>query len=297
MYDNILDTIGNTPLVRINRINPNPAVQMYAKIEGTNPTGSIKDRIALKMVEQAEHEGKLTKDKIIIEPTSGNTGIGLAMIGAVRGYRVQIVMSSAVSVERQKMIKAFGGEIILTDAQLGTDGAIMKTRELISANPDLFFNPNQFSNEYNKLAHYSTTAQEIWDQTNGEVTHMVSAIGTSGTLMGVGMKLKALNPRIKIIEAQPVRGHYIQGLKNMEEAIVPELYDVSEIDTSIMIDTEEAYEMARRIVKEEGIFIGMSSGAAMIAAQKVAENLDRGLIVVIFPDRGEKYLSTDLFKV
>jgi len=297
MYNNILEAIGNTPLVRINHISPNPAVRIYAKLEGFNPTGSIKDRIALKMIEQAEQEGTLTKDKIIIEPTSGNTGIGLAMIGAVKGYRVQIVMSSAVSMERQKMIKGFGGEIILTDAELGTDGAIIRTRELLAENPDAYFNPNQFSNEYNKLAHYSTTAQEIWDQTGGDVTHMVSALGTSGTIMGVGMKLKSLNQKIKIIEAHPVKGHYIQGLKNMEEAIVPELYDASQIDISIMIETEEAYEMARRIVTDEGIFVGMSSGAAMLAAVKVAETLDSGLIVVIFPDRGEKYLSTNLFKV
>ena len=297
MYNNILEAIGNTPIVRLNRLNPNPAVQIYAKLEGFNPTGSIKDRIALKMIEQAEQEGTLTKDKIIIEPTSGNTGIGLAMIGAIKGYRVQIVMSSAVSVERQKMIKGFGGEIILTDAELGTDGAIIKTRELLAENPSAYFNPNQFSNEYNKLAHYSTTAQEIWDQTDGQVTHMVSALGTSGTIMGIGMKLKALNPEIKIIEAHPVKGHYIQGLKNMEEAIVPELYDVSKIDTSIMVESEDAYEMTRRIVVEEGIFVGMSSGAAMLAAVKVAETISSGLIVVIFPDRGEKYLSTNLFKV
>ena len=297
MYNNILDTIGNTPLVRINRMNPNPAVQIYAKLEGFNPTGSIKDRIALKMIEQAEQEGQLSKDKIIIEPTSGNTGIALAMIGAIKGYRVQIVMSSAVSIERQKMIKGFGGEIILTDAELGTDGAIMKTRELVTANPDAYFNPNQFSNEYNKLAHYNTTAQEMWFQTSGQITHLVSSLGTSGTIMGIGMRLKAMNPDVKIIEAHPEKGHYIQGLKNMEEAIVPSLYDVSQIDSSIMIDTEEAYEMARRIVVEEGIFVGMSSGAAMLAAYKTAEMIDSGLVVVIFPDRGEKYLSTNLFKV
>jgi len=297
MYNNILETIGNTPLVRINKMNPNPAVQLYAKLEGFNPTGSIKDRIALKMVEQAEQEGVLTQGKIIIEPTSGNTGIGLAMIGAIKGYRVQIVMSAAVSVERQKMIKAFGGEIILTDAALGTDGAIMKVRELVKENPGVYFNPNQFKNEYNKLAHYSTTAQEIWDQTNGGITHFVSSLGTSGTLMGIGMKLKELNAGIKIIEAHPEKGHYIQGLKNMEEAIVPELYDVTQIDGSVMIETEEAYAMARRIVTEEGIFVGMSSGAAMIAALKTAETLDSGLVVVVFPDRGEKYLSTTLFHV
>jgi len=297
IYSNIIETIGNTPLVRINRINPNLDVELYAKVEGFNPTGSIKDRIALRMIEQAEQEGVLTKDKTIIEATSGNTGIGLAMIAAVLGYKVLIVMSSAVSVERQKMIKAFGSDILLTDPDLGTDGAIVKTAELIAADPDRYFNPNQFSNEYNKIAHYKTTAEEIWEQTEGRVTHFVSALGTSGTLMGVGMMLKEQNADVKIIEAQPVAGHYIQGLKNMEEAIVPEIYDVTQIDESIMIDTEEAYAMARRIVKEEGIFVGMSSGAAMLAAVKVAERLDSGVIVTIFPDRGEKYLSTDLFLV
>ena len=297
IYKNILEAIGHTPMVRINHINPNPAVELYAKLEGFNPTGSIKDRIALKMIEQAELDGVLTKDKIIIEATSGNTGIALAMIGIVKGYRVQIVMSSAVSVERQKMIKAFGGEIILTSPDHGTDGAIIKTEELIAANPDKYFNPNQFSNVYNKIAHYKTTAEEIWNQTEGRLTHFVSSLGTSGTLMGVGMMLKERNPSICIVEAQPVRGHYIQGLKSMSEAIVPEIYDVNEIDESILIDTEEAYEMARKVVHEEGIFIGMSSGAAMLAAVKTAEKIKTGTVVVIFPDRGEKYLSTDLFRV
>jgi cysteine synthase len=296
-YGNILDTIGNTPLVRINQLNPNPDVELYAKVEGFNPTGSIKDRIALKMVEQAEAAGVLTPDKVIIEATSGNTGIGLAMIGAVKGYRVQIVMSSAVSIERQKMIKAFGSEIILTPPELGTDGAILKTKELVEDKPGRYFNPNQFSNEYNKIAHYEATAAEIWQQSAGRVTHFVSALGTSGTLMGVGMMLKERNPEVRIIEAQPVKGHYIQGLKSLAEAIVPDIYDIDEIDESILIDTEEAYEMARRIVREEGIFVGMSSGAAMLAARRVAEGLAGGVVVVIFPDRGEKYLSTDLFLV
>ena len=297
IYDNILDTIGNTPLVRIHRLNPNPAVELLAKVEGFNPTGSIKDRIALRMVEQAEAEGVLTPDKIIIEATSGNTGIGLAMIGAVRGYRVQIVMSAAVSIERQKMIQAFGSEIILTDPELGTDGAIVKVRELVAAAPQRYWHPNQFSNQYNRLTHYKTTAEEIWEQTGGRVTHFVSAIGTSGTLMGVGMMLKESNPRIQIIEAQPVKGHYIQGLKNLEEAIVPEIYDITQIDQCIMVETGEAYAMARRIVQQEGIFVGMSSGAAMLAALRVVENLSTGVVVVILPDRGEKYLSTDLFQV
>ncbi|MCL2529487.1 MAG: cysteine synthase family protein [Coriobacteriia bacterium] len=296
-YDSIIHTIGNTPLVRINKLNPNPNLELYAKIEGFNPTGSIKDRIALKMIEQAEIDGLLDKSKIIIEATSGNTGIALAMIGAVKGYRVQIVMSEAVSIERQKMIKAFGGEIILTSAELGTDGAILKTAELIAEHPDRYFHPNQFSNEFNLIAHYKTTAEEIWAQTEGRITHFVSALGTSGTLMGVGMMLKEQNPSVRIIEAQPVEGHYIQGLKSLAEAIVPEIYDINEIDDSILIDTEEAYEMARRIVREEGIFVGMSSGAAMLAAVRQAEKIEGGVMVVIFPDRGEKYLSTNLFQV
>ena len=296
MYNNILEAIGATPMVRINKMNNNPKVELYAKLEGFNPTGSIKDRIALKMIEQAEAEGQLTPGKTIIEATSGNTGIGLAMIGRVKGYEVEIVMSSAVSVERQKIIRAFGGKITLTSPELGTDGAILKTRELVAQNPDKYFTPNQFSNVYNKLAHYKTTAEEIWTQTEGRVTHFVSSLGTSGTLMGTGMMLKEKNPEVKIIEAHPVKGHYIQGLKNMEEAIVPEIYDPSQLDESIMIDTEEAYETARRIVFEEGIFVGMSSGAAMLAALRVTKRLESGLVVVIFPDRGEKYLSTKLFE-
>ncbi len=295
MYDNILDTIGRTPLVRINRLNPKPHIPLYAKIEGFNPTGSIKDRIALKMIEQAEQSGVLTKDKTIIEPTSGNTGIGLAMIGAVKGYRVVIVMSEAVSVERRKMIEAFGAQIILTDPAQGTDGAIRKAHELYQGHPDAYFMPNQFSNEYNKLAHYYTTANEIWEDTGGKVTHFVSALGTSGTIMGVGMGLKSKNPAIRIVEAQPVRGHYIQGLKNMQEAIVPEIYDATKIDKSVMIESEAAFAMSRLIVREEGIFVGMSSGAAMLAALECIKEIDEGFVVVVFADRGEKYLSTDLF--
>lgn len=295
MYHNILDAIGHTPLVRINKLNPNPKVQMYVKLEGFNPTGSIKDRIALKMIEQAEESGILTPDKTIIEPTSGNTGIGLAMIGAVKGYPVEIVMSEAVSIERRKMIEAFGAKITLTDPKLGTDGAIRKAHALCEAFPDKYFMPNQFSNEYNKLAHYYTTANEIWEDTQGKVTHFVSALGTSGTIMGVGMGLKNKNPDIKIIEAQPVLNHYIQGLKNMQEAIVPQIYDPSKIDRSVMIESEAAFEMARQIVLQEGIFVGMSAGAAMLAALECVKDLDEGLVVVLLADRGEKYLSTDLF--
>jgi cysteine synthase B len=295
IYENILQTIGNTPMVRIARLNPNPDVFIYAKIEGYNPTGSIKDRIALKMIEQAEAEGSLKKGKTIIEPTSGNTGIALAMIGVVKGLDVEIVLSEAVSVERIKMIESFGAKVTLTDAKLGTDGAIVKARELILKNPDKYFMPDQFSNQYNKIAHYKITSEEIWKQTNGKIDYFVSAIGTSGTIMGVGKALRENNPGIKIVCAQPVKGHYIQGLKNMEEAIVPAIYDPSILDETVMVETEDAFKMARRIIKEEGIFVGMSSGAAMLAAYATAKKISSGVIVVIFPDRGEKYLSTGLF--
>ena len=295
---NIVDLIGGTPLVKINRLNPNPNVDIYAKLEGTNPSGSIKDRIALRMIEQAEYEGCLTHDKTIIEATSGNTGIALAMIGAVKGYNVEIVMSEAVSVERRKAIQAFGGKIILTDAEKGTDGAIIKVKELLEKYPDKYFCTDQFTNKYNKLAHYHTTAREIWHQINKKIDYFVSAIGTSGTIMGVGKFLKEYSPNVKIVCAHPEKGHYIQGLKNMEEAIIHAIYDSSKIDIEVMINTEDAFEMTRQLAKQEGIFVGMSSGAAMIAAVETAKKAEnKSTIVTIFPDRGDRYLSTDLFKL
>ncbi len=296
MYKDILAAIGKTPMVRINRLNPNKKATIYAKLEGFNPTGSIKDRIALSMIQQAEDEGTLVKGKTIIEPTSGNTGVALAMIGTVKGYEVEIVMSEAVSVERKQMIKAFGAKVTLTEGKLGTDGAIRRARELVRENPQKYFMPDQFSNEYNKIAHYRTTGEEIWKQTGGKIDYFVSSLGTSGTIMGVGKALKEHNPQIKLVSAHPVKGHYIQGLKNMEEAIVPSIYDPSQIDITIMVETEVAYEMTRQIVSHEGIFVGMSSGAAMYAAVEMARRIETGMIVVILPDRGEKYLSTKLFK-
>ena len=295
LCENIIQAIGSTPLVKINNLNPNKNVQIYAKLEGFNPSGSIKDRIALKMIEQAEAEGKLTKDKTIIEATSGNTGIALAMIGIVKGYKVEIVMSKAVSKERRTMIEAFGASIILTDAESGTDGAIQKADELVKQNPEKYFKPDQFTNKYNKIAHYKTTGEEIWKQTNGKINYFVSAIGTSGTIMGVGKALKENNPKIKIICAEPVKKHYIQGLKNMEEAIIPEIYDSSQIDKTIMVETEAAFAVTKEIIAKEGISAGMSSGAAMYAAIETAKSIESGCIVVIFPDRIEKYLSTALF--
>jgi cysteine synthase B len=295
--DSILDLIGRTPMVRIRNLNPNPRVKIYAKLEGFNPTGSIKDRIALEMIEQAEREGALVPGKTLIEPTSGNTGIGLAMIGTVKGYAVEIVMSEAVSIERRKMIQAFGATVTLTDPTKGTDGAILRARELVREAPEKYFMPDQFSNQYNQLAHYDGTAQELLEQMGGRIDYFVSALGTSGTLMGVGLALKERLPDVKIVSAHPVLGHYIQGLKNLDEAIVPAIYDPKKIDRHIMIESEDAFDCARRIAKEEGIFVGMSSGAALWAARKLAEEIDGGTIVTIFPDRGEKYLSTALFQV
>ena len=249
------------------------------------------------MLEQAEAEGTLSKDKTIIEATSGNTGIALSMIGSVKGYKVDIVMSESVSVERRKTIKAFGGNIILTPAELGTDGAILKVKKLRENNPDKYFCTDQFTNKYNKIAHYETTAKELWIETHGRIDYFVSAIGTSGTIMGVGKFLKELNSEIKVVCAHPHKGHYIQGLKNMEEAIIPAIYNPNRIDITVEIDTEDAFEMTRLLAKKEGIFAGMSSGAAMIAAVDIAKKITKGNIVTIFPDRGDRYLSTDLFKI
>lgn len=295
IYDSILGTIGNTPMVRINKLCPNPRVNILAKLEGFNPTGSIKDRIALRMVESAERDGRLRKGHTIIEPTSGNTGIGLAIAGIVKGYPVEIVMSSAVSVERRKILRSYGAKVILTPAEEGTDGAIRLARRMVAENPDKYFMPDQFANAANYQAHYEKTAIEIWQQTNGQIDYLVCAVGTSGTLMGLSRFLRTMKPDIKVVCAHPIKGHYIQGLKNMDEAIVPEIYNPSLIDVQEMIESEEAIEMARQIIAKEGIFAGMSSGAAMIAALRTAEKKEEGNIVVVFPDRAEKYLSTQMF--
>jgi len=295
IYNNILQSIGNTPLIEINKLNPNKNVRILAKLEGYNPGGSIKDRIALKMIEAAEKTDELKPGKTIIEATSGNTGIALALIGSIKGYAVEIVMSEAVSIERRKMISAFGAKTILTDPNKGTDGAIIKARELVEQFPDKYYHTDQFSNEHNKLAHYGTTALEILSQTRGDIQYFVSGIGTSGTLMGVSLFLKKVDPSIKIVSAEPTKGHYIQGLKNLEEAIIPSIYNRDQLDEIIMVDTDDAFEMSRMIAKKEGIFVGMSSGAAMAATIQLSKKISSGTIVTIFPDRGEKYLSTNLF--
>lgn len=294
--NNILEAIGSTPMVRINRLNPVADVNIFAKVEGLNPSGSIKDRIALKMIEDAEQSGRLRPGMTIIEPTSGNTGIGLAMIGVVKGYDVEIVMSEGVSEERRIIIRSYGAKVTLTPADQGTDGAIRYARRLVSENPDKYFMPDQFGNASNYIAHYETTALEIWTQTGGAIDYLVCALGTSGTIMGIARFLKALKPSIKIVCAHPVRGHYIQGLKNMEEAIVPDIYHPEIIDSQVMVSSEEAIETARQLILREGLFVGMSSGAAMLAALTTAREAESGSnIVVILPDRAEKYLSTVMF--
>lgn len=295
LYQNILETIGQTPLVKINRLVKKPGVEIWSKLESFNPGGSIKDRVALKMLLSAIREKKLSRGQTILEPTSGNTGIGLALAGAVLGYPVRIIMSAAVSEERRKIIRAFGAGIILTDPKKGTDGAIIRARKMVEKDPKKYFMPDQFSNQNNRLAHYENTAREIWKDMDGRLDFLVSSIGTSGTIMGVGQYLKRKNPKIEIVCAYPEKGHYIQGLKNMEEALVPRLYDPKKIDRFITVESERAFAMARRLAKQEGILGGMSSGAAMLAALELAKKIRRGKIVVILPDGGEKYLSTQLY--
>ena len=297
MYDSILDAIGNTPLVPIRHLNPNPNVRILAKLEYFNPGGSIKDRPALKMIEDGEKSGRLVPGKTVIEATSGNTGIGLALVCSVKGYKLLLTMSDAVSVERQKILKARGAEILLTPGHLGTDGAIEEVYRLARENPETYFMADQYNSPSNWQAHYEGTAAEIWEQTQGTITHLVATMGTSGTLMGLSRRLKEYNPAVNIIGVEPYLGHKIQGLKNMKEAYMPEIYDKGRLDKKVNIDDEDAFEMCRRLSAEEGLFVGMSSGAAMFIAMKEAEQLSEGVIVVIFPDGGERYLSTPLFAI
>jgi cysteinyl-tRNA synthetase len=297
MKSTILETIGNTPLVKIQRLFSKPDVEIYAKLEYFNPGGSIKDRAALRMIEEGEKSGKLTKGKTVIEATSGNTGIGLALVCAVRGYKLLCVMSEFASQERQKILKARGAQILLTPGHLGTDGAIEEVYRLNRENPEAYFMTDQFNNEANWRAHSEGTAKEIWEQTQGRLTTLVATLGTSGTVMGLSRGLRAFNPAIQMVAVEPYLGHKIQGLKNMKEAYVPEIYDKSIIDVKVNVEDEKAYDMARRLAREEGLLVGMSSGAAMVEALNQAEKMTRGLIVVILPDGGERYLSTPLFDV
>ena len=292
----LLASIGNTPLVELKRLNKNPKVRLLAKLEGNNPGGSVKDRIALYMVQKAEDSGELTKDKTIIEPTSGNTGIALAMIGAAKGYKVMLTLPKCVSEERRKTLEAFGAEVILTEACQATDGAIRKCYEIYNENPDKYFMPNQFTNPSNPLAHYETTAPEIYEQTRGQIDAFVTGMGTTGTLMGASKYFKERSKKIRVIGIEPTMGHAIQGLKNMKEAIVPEIYDRAKLDDIITMEDDDAFEMTRRLALEEGIFAGISSGAAVAGALRVAETMKSGTVVTIIADRGDRYLSTTLFR-
>jgi len=293
----VFDAIGNTPLVELGPLDGvNPRVKILAKLEGCNPGGSIKDRPAYYMIKKAEESGQLTPDKIIVEPTSGNTGIALAMIGSARGYKVKLFMPECVSTERQICLQAFGAEVILTPAKESTDGAIRRARQFIEAEPGKYFMPNQFDNPNNPLSHYETTGPEIFRQTSGEVDVFIAGLGTSGTLIGTARYLREKKPGVRIVAVEPTEGHTIQGLKNMNESIVPGIYDAKGFDEKIVVEDGEAFGITRMLATREGIFVGMSSGAAVVGAVRIAGGMDKGNIVVILPDRGDRYLSTTLFR-
>lgn len=292
----ILSAVGNTPLVEFTNLNCGSKVRIFGKLEGANPSGSVKDRPAYYMIKKAEESGELVHGKIILEATSGNTGIALAMIGAAKGYKVKLIMPDCVSVERRRILEAFGSEVVITPGCDGTDGAIRKAHELLEMEPKEYFMPNQFDNDNNVLSHYETTGPEIFAQTNGKIDVFVAGMGTTGTLMGVGRYLKEQKPGIRIVGVEPAKGHAIQGLKNMEESIVPKIYHPEVVDEKITIEDEEAFETTRLLATWEGIFVGMSSGAAVAGALQIAKKIKFGTIVVILPDRGDRYLSTTLFR-
>lgn len=291
----ILDCVGGTPIVSLDRINPNPKVKLYVKLEGANPGGSVKDRIAHYMIKDAEEDGRIKAGHTILEPTSGNTGIGIAMVGASKGYKVKLVMPECVSVERRKTLEALGAELVLSPGREGTDGAIRLAHRLYDEDRDSYFMPDQFNNPSNIKAHYETTGKEVYEQTGGEISHFVAGMGTTGTIMGSGKRLKEYNKDIQIIAVEPNLGHKIQGLKNMAEAIVPGIYDASKLDEKHNVKDDDAFQTTRRLAVEEGLFVGMSSGAALWVGLQKASHINEGTIVVILPDRGDRYLSTSLF--
>ncbi|MFH1146898.1 MAG: cysteine--tRNA ligase [Pseudomonadota bacterium] len=294
-YGNILDLIGNTPLVPIAKLNPDKNVLILAKLEVFNPGGSVKDRPALCMIEAAEEAGELKKGMTVLEATSGNTGIGLALVCAVKGYRCMLAMSESASMERRRILEAYGAEIILTPADLGTDGAIEEAYALAREHPDRYFMPDQFNNENNWKAHYLTTGPEIWQQTEGKLDVIVAGLGTTGTAMGISRYLKERNPAVRTVGVEPGLHHRIQGLKNMKESYRPGIFEKNRLDEIMTVSDDEAFAVTRRLAREEGIFAGVSSGAALAAALRVASTMENGLIVTVFPDGGERYISTDLF--
>jgi cysteine synthase B len=292
----LLDAVGNTPLVELHNLPGKPAsVRLLGKLEGNNPGGSVKDRPAMRMLQAAEASGELSGGRTVIEATSGNTGIALAMLGAAKGYHVTLCMSAGASLERRRVLKALGADIILTEAQEGTDGAIRRTREIVEAEPGRYFWPDQYSNENNVLAHYETTGPEILLQTAGVIDAFVAGMGTSGTLMGVSRFLREHQPRARVVGVEPPMGHGVQGLKNMNEAIRPSIYDPHQLDEKLVISDAEAFYMTRLLAQREGVFAGMSSGAAVAGALRVAQRMARGTIVALLPDRGDRYLSTGVF--
>lgn len=295
IYNDMVESIGGTPLVRVNKLSPNPNVEILAKLEKNNPTGSVKDRIAKYMIEAGERAGVLTSDKIVLEPTSGNTGIGLAMVCAVKGYPLTLVMPETMSMERRKTLTAFGAKILLSPGDKGMNGAEDMAKELADANPDRFFRPNQFFNEANVQAHYETTGREILEDTGGELDAFVAGIGTSGTLMGVSRRLKEVRPDIKIVAIEPKPKTKIQGLKNLETQYIPGIFDPSRIDEKMQVEDEDAFETGRLLTLQEGMFCGISSGANMWGAIQLAKRMKSGRIVVVLPDGGERYISTQLF--
>ncbi|MCZ2808439.1 MAG: PLP-dependent cysteine synthase family protein [Candidatus Bathyarchaeota archaeon] len=294
MVDNILDFIGNTPMVRINHLNPNPNLELFLKLEKFNPGGSVKDRVTKYMIEDAEKNGKLKKGMTVIEPTSGNTGIGLALVCRVKGYDLDLVMPDTMTRERRQILLALGAKVILSEGSKGMDGAEDLAHEIASQNPNKYFIPNQFANPANALAHYETTAEELWRDTKGKITHFVAGLGTSGTLMGVSCRLKELNPDIQVIAVQPEAGTAIQGLKNLKTQYVPAIWKPELVDEIYTASPNDAEESARLLALQEGLFVGPSSGAIFYIARKKAREIDGGVMVAMAPDGGEKYLSTSL---
>src|SRR5918992_767904 len=287
----VVDLIGNTPLIRLSHFETGLRdVELWAKAEWRNPGGSVKDRPAARMILEGERSGALTRDKILLDATSGNTGIAYAMIGAARGYRVRLCVPENVTPERKRILKAFGAEIVFTDPMEGSDGAILRARAMFAAEPELYFYADQYNNPANWIAHHDTTAPEIIEQTEGRLTHFVAGLGTSGTFIGAGRRLRAFNPSIRLISVQPDSPlHGLEGLKHMESAIVPGIYDPSLADEDVRVGTEESYEMTRRLAQEEGLLVGISSGANLAGALKIAGK--DSVVVVVFCDGGERYLS------
>ena len=296
LYHDILDLIGNTPLVELTRTTPNPDVHIYAKLEGQNPTGSVKDRIARYMIEAGERDGLLTPDKVILEPTSGNTGIGLAMIGRLKGYKVMVVMPESVSEERSQLLRAYGAEIVFSDGRKGSNGAIVVAQQMVAEAPQRFFMPYQYGNEMNPRAHYEATGPEIARDVP-DLDVFIAGLGTGGTLTGTGRYLKEYNPAIKVIATVPHPGDLVQGLRSLEEGFIPPVLDETVLDGRVVVDSRTSFAATKELTQKEGIFAGISAGAAVKTAQRVAARMDRGKIVILLADGGWKYLSTNLWTV